>query len=106
MSDASAPSTQDQALHCVLIIHAVKDYAAWKQVFDQAAGLRKAAGEQRYLVLRDEVHANRIVHFSQWSSLDDAKAFFESPRLVEIRRQAGVEAPEFNYLVGLEHGAL
>jgi len=29
----------------VLIIHAVKDYAAWKVVFDDAAGIRKDAGE-------------------------------------------------------------
>jgi hypothetical protein len=28
----------------VLIIHAVKDYPAWKTVFDEAAGIRKAGG--------------------------------------------------------------
>lgn len=28
----------------VLIIHAVKDYLAWKRVFDNAASLRKEAG--------------------------------------------------------------
>jgi len=89
-----------------LIIHAVKDYAAWKQVFDKAAGIRKEAGEQSYFVLRDEKDANKIVHFSNWSSVANAKAFFESPRLVEIRRQAGVEAPEFNYLHSLEQGTL
>ena len=90
----------------VLIIHAVKDYPAWKLVFDKAAGIRKAAGEQSYFVLRDEADANRVVHFSKWSSIANAKAFFESPRLVEIRRQAGVEAPEFNYLQSLEQGTL
>ena len=35
-----------------------------------------------------------------------AKAFFESPELVEIRRQAGVESPEFLYLHQLEAGTL
>ncbi|WP_254956681.1 MULTISPECIES: hypothetical protein [unclassified Cyanobium] len=35
-----------------------------------------------------------------------AKAFFESPELVEIRRQAGVESPEFPYLHQLEAGTL
>ncbi len=90
----------------VLIIHNVKDYTAWKKVFDGAAPIRKAAGEQRYQVLRDENDPNRVVHFSRWTSITDAKAFFESPRLVEIRRIAGVEAPEFNYLHGLEHGTL
>lgn len=90
----------------VLIIHKVKDYKAWKQVFDDAASIRRNAGEQSYYVLRDENDPNRIVHFSKWASLAQAKAFFESARLVEIRRQAGVEAPEFNYLHSLEQGTL
>jgi quinol monooxygenase YgiN len=90
----------------VLITHAVKDYAAWKQVFDDAAPMRKSAGEQRYFVLRHEDDANRIVHFSQWASIDRARSFFESPELVEIRRLAGVESPEFSYLRSLEEGVL
>lgn len=99
-------STQEPPLHHVLILHAVHDYPAWKKVFDDAAAIRKAAGEQNYFVLRDERDPNRIVHFSQWSSVERAKEFFESPRLVEIRRQAGVEAPEFHYLRCLERGTL
>jgi len=50
--------------------------------------------------------ANKIVHFSKWRSLEDARAFFESKELVEIRRQAGVHAPEFIYLDSLEQGTL
>lgn len=90
----------------VLIIHAVKDYPAWKRVFDQAASLRKDAGERSYQLLRYQTDANKVVHFSQWQSIALAKAFFESPRLVEIRRQAGVESPEFIYLHSLESGVL
>jgi quinol monooxygenase YgiN len=90
----------------VLIIHAVKDYAAWKKVFDSAAGIRKAAGEQSYQVLKDESDAHNIVHFSKWASHAQAKAFFESSQLVEIRKQAGVEAPQFIYLHQLEEGVL
>ena len=90
----------------VLIIHAVKDYAAWKKIFDDAATIRKEAGEQRYQVLKYEQDVNKIVHFSQLVSLDQAKAFFESPKLVEIRKVAGVEAPEFIYLQQLETGIL
>lgn len=90
----------------VLIIHEVESYAAWKVVFDRAAGIRKAAGEISYQLLRYAVDANRIVHFSQWSSLQNARQFFESPELVEIRKQAGVKAPEFHYLEELESGLL
>lgn len=90
----------------VLIIHEVETYAAWKAVFDQAADIRRLAGEISYQLLRYDDKANHIVHFSRWSSLDDARRFFESPELVEIRRQAGVKAPEFIYLREIEQGLL
>ena len=90
----------------VLIIHEVADYPAWKKIFDDAAGIRYAAGERSYQVLKYEHDANRIVHFSVWTSLAAAKEFFESPKLVEIRRQAGVKAPEFIYLEQIEAGTL
>ena len=90
----------------VLIIHEVADYAAWKLVFDGAAGIRREAGERSYQVLRYEGDGNRIVHFSRWTSLEAARAFFESPRLVRIREEAGVKAPEFRYLEELAAGEL
>ena len=90
----------------VLIIHEVADYIAWKQVFDRAANIRKTAGERSYQVLKYEHQPNKIVHFSEWTSIQDARVFFESPELVEIRKQAGVKAPEFIYLEQLESGVL
>jgi hypothetical protein len=90
----------------VLIIHEVADYSAWKRVFDGAAGIRKAAGERSYQVLKFDTDAKRIVHFSEWISAADARAFFESPKLVKIRLEAGVKAPEFIYLDELESGTL
>lgn len=90
----------------VLIIHDVEAYSAWKTIFDQAAGIRKPAGENKYQLLRHEMDANRLVHFSEWSSLDKARRFFESPELVEIRQRAGVKAPEFLYLNEIEQGLL
>jgi len=90
----------------VLIIHEVDNYHFWKQVFDQAAPMRKLAGEIRYQLLRFERDANNIVHFSAWVSLEKARAFFESPELVEIRKQAGVKMPKFIYLEEIEQGSL
>jgi len=90
----------------VLIIHEVESYPEWKAIFDKAAKLRKDAGEIRYQLLRYDTEANQIVHFSQWSSLENARQFFESPALVEIRKQAGVKAPNFIYLEQIEEGVL
>ena len=90
----------------VLIIHEVEAYAAWKVVFDQAAEIRKKAGEIRYQLLRYDHDPNNIVHFSEWTSLENARRFFESEELVEIRRKAGVKAPDFIYLQEIERSIL
>ncbi len=90
----------------VLIIHEVEDYSAWKTIFDGAIDIRRDAGEISYQLLKYDRDANSIVHFSKWSSLESARTFFESPDLVEIRKKAGVKAPEFIYLEEIEHGIL
>jgi quinol monooxygenase YgiN len=90
----------------VLIIHEVADYPAWKKVFDAAVDLRREAGERSYQVLSYYNEPNKIVHFSQWTSIEAAQRFFQSPQLVKIRAAAGVQSPEFIYLDQLEAGTL
>lgn len=90
----------------VLIIHEVKSYSAWKVVFDQAAEIRKRAGEINYQLLRYHADPSNVVHFSEWTTIDNAKRFFESPELEKIRVDAGVIAPEFIYLEEIERGKL
>jgi len=36
----------------------------------------------------------------------NARRFFESPGLIEIRKEAGVKTPTFIYLEEIEHGVL
>jgi len=57
-------------------------------IIHEVAGIRREAGERSYQVLRYENDPNRIVHFSTRTSIADARAFFESPRLIEIRARA------------------
>jgi quinol monooxygenase YgiN len=90
----------------VLIIHEVEDYKTWKGIFDNASAIRKEAGEISFQVLKYEKEPNKIVHFSVWSSHETARIFFESPKLVQIRMEAGVKAPDFIYLDQLESGIL
>ncbi len=89
-------------MYHVLIIHEVESYPAWKVIFDQAAVMRKQAGEISYQLLRYDSDANNIVHFSKWSTLEKARRFFESPELIQIRQKAGVKAPTFIYLDEIE----
>ena len=90
----------------VLIIHEVENYESWKKIFDKASDIRREAGERTYQVLKYASDPNKIVHFSSWTSIDDAKRFFESPELVKIRAEAGVKSPDFIYLDRLESGEL
>jgi heme-degrading monooxygenase HmoA len=90
----------------VLIIHEVEDYDSWKKIFDNASDIRRAAGERTYQILKYASDRNKVVHFSSWTSIDDAKRFFESPKLVKIRAEAGVKSPDFIYLEQLESGKL
>lgn len=84
----------------------MESYPAWKVIFDQAAEMRKQAGEISYQLLRYDSDANNIVHFSKWTSLDNARRFFESPELIQIRQKAGVKAPSFIYLNEIERQVL
>jgi heme-degrading monooxygenase HmoA len=93
-------------MYDVLIIHEVDDYAAWKIGFDDASGLRKSAGEIAFKLLKYADDPNRIVHFSEWQSLDCAKEFFESEAVRDIRKNLGVKDPQFIYLDALEEGIL
>jgi quinol monooxygenase YgiN len=90
----------------VLIIHEVADYLAWKKIFDQAADIRKEAGEISYQVLKYAHNPNQIVHLSVWRSHGEARNFFESEKLIQIRKEAGVKSPDFIYLDELEAGVL
>lgn len=52
-------------MNYVLIFHEVEDYAVWKEIFDNAASIRKEAGEIRYQLLKFDTDAKSIDHFSQ-----------------------------------------
>lgn len=88
----------------VIVVHKVADYDEWKQHFDAAGCLRKAAGERSFEVLRAAEEPNLVVHAAEWNSLPAAKAFFESEEVEEIRRAAGVETPTFLYLTVADGG--
>lgn len=88
------------------MIQEVEAYRAWRDVYDQAIDLRRRAGEKSYRLLRYESDDSHVVHFAEWTTLDDARAFLESPELEEMRRKAGVPAPELVYLRQFDDGVL
>jgi heme-degrading monooxygenase HmoA len=83
----------------VVVIHRVADVDRWRAAFDAAAELRAAGGELDFEVLHADDDPHLIVHLARWTTIAEARAFFESPEVVAIRKRAGAEPPTFLYLV-------
>ena len=70
----------------VIVTHPVKDFGAWKIVFDEFEQLRKEAGELTAVVLRHADDPNVVSVLNTWTSVDAAKAFVASE---EIKKRHG-----------------
>lgn len=63
-------------------------------------------GEVHYRLLWYDNDPATIVHFSEWSSLENAGRFFKSPELIELKRNAGVRSPSIIFPYEIERGVL
>ncbi|MGD0005277.1 MAG: antibiotic biosynthesis monooxygenase [Anaerolineaceae bacterium] len=83
----------------MLIQHQVKDYAAWKKVFDSAIEMRTSSGELSAQVYRDASDPNKVTTINKWNSLANAQKFAHSPELKAAMEKAGVVgAPNVSFL--------
>jgi len=74
----------------MLIQHQVKDYTAWKKVFDSSIDLRTSSGEISYQVYRDASDPNKVTTINKWNSLANAQKFAHSSDLKAAMEKAGV----------------
>lgn len=74
----------------MLIQHQVKDYDAWKKVFDSAIDMRTSNGELSALVYREVNDPNKVTTINNWNSLANAQKFAHSPELKAAMEKAGV----------------
>ena len=83
----------------MFVRHSVRDYEAWKSVFDDVSDLRKRSGEKSYQILRQENGSKELVALFEWDSLDNARKYAASPELKEAMQRAGVVGkPEILFL--------
>ena len=73
--------------------HPVKDFDAWKSVFDQFEPMRKEAGERSAVVLRHADASNRVTVINTWDTIETAQAFFSREELKSAMGDSGVTAP-------------
>jgi len=76
----------------VLVVHhRVRDYDAWKPVFDEHAEVRKQHGAVRHWLYRTAGDPNDVVVAMEFGSQEQANEFLADPSLREAMERAGVE---------------
>ncbi len=84
----------------ILVRHRVKDYAKWKDAFDEHADVRKMAGSKGGRLFREEKDPNNVAILLEWDDMARARIFFESGDLKRVMERAGVaDRPEIFYEV-------
>jgi quinol monooxygenase YgiN len=76
-----------------IISHPVKDYAAWRKVYDSAEPLRQQAGITGAEVFRDPKDEKLLTIIHRFPTLDAAQGFLGNPDLKDAMMKAGVSAP-------------
>ena len=75
-----------------LVTHKVKDYGAWKKVYDSVKGVQKEGGVRAHAVLRASDDPNLVTVSHTFDTLAAAQAFFASnPALKKAMADAGVD---------------
>ena len=77
----------------MLVQHHVKDFAAWKKVYDSVAGFRASSGELSDQIFHDASDPNQTTLLFKWNSLANARKFSQSSELKAAMEKAGVDAP-------------
>jgi hypothetical protein len=75
----------------LVIHHMVRDYDAWKAVFDEHEDVRRGHGELEHRVYRDIHNPNRVVVHNDFPTEAAARGFIEDPSLRDAMERAGVE---------------
>ena len=83
----------------LFVRHKVKDYPAWKNVFDGLVETRRASGEKKYKIFHPDNEPNNLLAIFDWDNLENARKFAGSSELKDAMQNDGViEQPEIYFL--------
>lgn len=75
----------------MLIVHLkVKDYAAFREVFDHATPTRTRFGGTGHKVYQAPSDPDEVTILSEWKSMEQAKVYADSNELKDAMKNAGV----------------
>jgi hypothetical protein len=75
----------------VFILHRVRDYGKWREVYDSAREMQNAGGVLEQAVLRTEGDPDNVLVMHRFASSGEAHSYFENPALADAIREAGVD---------------
>jgi heme-degrading monooxygenase HmoA len=81
--------------------HQVRDYAAWRAVYDAGRDLRDRMGVKDAEVFVDPQDGNKVVVVTRFATLADMDAFTANPELKASMEHAGVILPR-TIVVGMK----
>jgi hypothetical protein len=85
-----APPQPEMPPHAVIVVHKVKDFAAWKPVFDADEPARKAAGVTAHGLQVDTTNPKNVSIWLGTANLATVEAWGASPELKAKMKEAGV----------------
>ena len=77
----------------VIVRHRVRDYDAWKPVFDEHGAVRRKHGALGHQLYRASDDPNQLVIVNLFRDAAGARAFAADPSLPEVMQRAGVDGP-------------
>ena len=75
----------------LVIHHRVRDFDAWKPVFDEQEAARKEHGGRRHWLYQSVDDGNDVTVAIEFASREGAEAFVADPSLRQAMERAGVE---------------
>ena len=81
--------------------HRVRDYAAWREVYDGFADVQREGGVRAEAVYQSVDDPNDVTVTHDFDDVETARAFFASPDLKDAMTRAGVEG-EPTFFLGTE----
>jgi hypothetical protein len=75
----------------LVVHHRVRDFDAWKPIFDEHESARRMHGASRHWVYQTADDPNDVVVAVEFPSPDRAQEFLDDPSLQEAMNRAGVE---------------
>lgn len=81
-----------------VVLHHVKDYQAWRKVYDDFAPVQKAGGVTAESVYQAKGDPNNVLVLHRFATMQAAEAFFANAELRDALHRAGVEgAPRIEF---------